>query len=350
MPPASAANLSASESRMDSPAGSAITIVIVNYATAVLTRGCLASLQSGFAPFSPARVMVIDNHSRDDSVEVLERAIVENGWSDWVEVIEAPRNGGFAYGNNIGVVSTLQQIGNRESRIVNRGVLLLNPDTVVRRGAIAAMARFLDEHPAVGIVGPRLLDADDRPQCSAHTFPSPLGELEATLRFGPASRLLARWRVSPPIQDQPHPCDWVSGAAMMARREVFEQIGLMDEGFFLYFEEVDFCKRARDAGWEVWCLPEAEIVHLEGASTGIREPRKRRAGYWYDSRRRYFRKHHGVVGLVAADLLWSIGRTLFCLRGVLGLTRGDDNSPKHFAWDLLWGDLRSGSVGERTGG
>jgi hypothetical protein len=128
---------------------------------------------------------------------------------------------------------------------------------------------------------------------------------------------------------------------MMVRREVFEQIGLLDEGYFLYFEELDFCERARAAGWEVWHEPRARIVHLEGASTGISQPGRRRPAYWYDSRRRFFLKRYGVRGLIAADVCWAAGRSLLLLRRLLRLGGSTEGDPLKFSRDLLIGDLRS---------
>jgi hypothetical protein len=117
----------------------------------------------------------------------------------------------------------------------------------------------------------------------------------------------------------------------------------MDENYFLYFEDVDFCRRTINAGWQCWYVPESVVLHLEGASTGIRTRAKRRAGYWYDSRRRFFIKHYGVAGLVAADILWFIGRLTYLLRKVLhiGVKSNQNNDPKWFMFDLLWGDLRA---------
>ena len=176
---------------------------------------------------------------------------------------------------------------------------------------------------------------------SAHTFPSPLSELDAGARLGALNRLLRRYAVTPAAQnDRVHQCDWVSGASMMIRRRVLADIGGMDEDFFLYFEEVDFCRRARLAGWKCWFVPNSRVVHLEGASTGIRASSKRRARYWYDSRRRFFVKHYGIAGLVAADTLRAIGRLSFTLRKALRLCANRENDdPKWFMLDLLWGDL-----------
>jgi GT2 family glycosyltransferase len=193
----------------------------------------------------------------------------------------------------------------------------------------------------VGIAVSRLEDAAGVAECSAHHAPSPLGELVSGASLGILSRALKRYAVTPPLRDIAHECDWISGASLMVRKEVFEEIGLLDEKYFLYFEEVDFCTRARKAGWEIWFVPESRVVHLEGSSTGIKQTARRRPQYWYDSRRRYFVKHFGVTGLMLADALWAIGRTSLALRRILGLgSGGQTRDPKSFAFDLLWGDLR----------
>lgn len=313
-----------------------VWIVIVNYRTARLAVDCLRSVAGQVEDLHGGRVLVVDNASGDGSASMLREAVAAEGWSAWANILEAPRNGGFSYGNNLGIRAALAADEPPEA------ILLLNPDTVVRPGAFARLAGFLAAHPRAGIVGSRLENAEGGIECSAHRAPSPLGELEAGARLGVLSRLLARHAVSPPRREEAHACDWVCGASMLVRREVFDDVGLMDEGYFLYFEEVDYCARARAAGWQVWHEPAARVLHLEGASTGIRDRARRRAAYWYDSRRRYFLRHHGLRGLLLADLLWAAGRSSWLLRRALGLggRRGAQPDPARFMVDLLWGDLR----------
>jgi hypothetical protein len=205
------------------------------------------------------------------------------------------------------------------------------------------LVKFMDAHPNAGIAGSQLKNANGSVDPAAHTFPSPLGELEDGARLGYLSRLLSQYVVTPPAQLSAHQCDWVSGACMIIRRQAIEQIGLMDEKFFLYFEEVDFCRMVNKAGWQCWHVPDSCVLHLEGASTGINTTRKRRAGYWYESRRRFFTKHYGVSGLIAADLFWAIGRISYLLRRGLRLANMNsmNNDPKWYMLDLLWGDLKS---------
>ena len=311
-------------------------VVIVNYHTADLVVDCLRSLAPQSGGLRGGRVVIADNASGDRSAEMLAATIVAEAWSGWATVMPLERNGGFAYGNNAGIRTALAAEPPADY------VLLLNPDTVVRPGALRALVDFMEAHPAAGIAGSLIENPAGGADRSAHRAPSPLGELDGAARLGVLSRLLHRYTVSPPLRDEAHECDWVSGAAMIVRRQVLEQVGPLDEGYFLYFEEVDFCCRARDAGWQVWYVPQARVLHLEGAATGIRAAAKRRPAYWYDSRRRFFVKHHGLGGLLLADLLWTAGRLTFLLRKTLGLTKqASVAEPKRFMFDLLWGDLRA---------
>lgn len=309
-------------------------IVIVNYRTPELALDCLRSLVPQVDALNNGRVVVIDNASGDDSVAKLQSAITQNGWSNWAEVMPLDRNGGFAYGNNAGIRAALASPDRVDY------VMLLNPDTLVRDGAIGALVGFMKSHSRAGIAGSLLENADGGTDCSAHRIHSPLSELDAGARLGLLSRLLHRHVVSDPSRSEAHQCDWVSGASLIMRRAVLEDIGLMDDGYFLYFEEVDFCFRAKRVGWQVWYVPQSRVMHLEGAATGIRAVAKRRPKYWYDSRRRFFVKQYGVPGLVVADLFWAIGRATFLLRRLLRLSGGQSaHDPKWFMFDLLWGDL-----------
>lgn len=276
--------------------------IIVNYRSAGLCRACLLSLSADAPDLgNGVRFIVADNDSPDNSADVIDQAIREHNWAPWCRLVRLKRNGGFAFGNN----SALPQI-----KELPNYVLLLNPDTIVRPGAIARLAEFLDQHPKVGVAGSRLEDPDGTPQVSAFNFPTILSELESALRLGPITRLLSRWMIAPSVRDIPHRCDWVAGASMLIRREVFQEIGLLDEGYFMYYEEVDFCLRAARAGWECWYVPDSRVVHLVGQSSGVtdtKRPPRRLPAYWFESRQRYFRKNHGRAYSFAADAAWTIG-------------------------------------------
>ena len=152
------------------------------------------------------------------------------------------------------------------------------------------------------------------------------------------TRLLSRYVVAPPPPAGPCRTDWLSGACLMVRREVFDAVGLLDEGYFLYFEEVDFCRRAVRAGWSCWYVPAARVVHRVGSSTGWTTAR-RRPRYWFDSRRRYFRRHLGATKTLLADVLWTTGYATFRLRRPL--QGKPDTDPKHLLGDFVRYNLLS---------
>jgi GT2 family glycosyltransferase len=306
-----------------------IRIVIVNYRTAGLVIDCLRSLVEEVAALGDCRTVVVDNGSGDGSAERIGSAIASEGWS-WAEMMPLVHNPGFAGGNNAALRPILGDPCPPDY------VLLLNPDTVVRPGAVRALVDFLERHPKVGIAGSRLEDPDGTPQRSAFRFPSAAGELEDGLRLGLVSRLLRRRVVAPPVRDEAHPTDWVAGASMLVRREVFDAVGLMDERYFLYFEEVDFCLQARRAGWPCWYVPQSRVVHLVGQASGVtdvKRPAKRRPRYWFESRSRYFRRNHGRLYKALSDLAWVCGYALW--RARRRLQRKPDADPPGLLWDFI---------------
>lgn len=306
-----------------------LLIVIVNYRSAGLAVDCLRSLEPEVAHLPGVRAVVVENCSGADQAERLSAAIADHGWGGWASLVVADRNGGFAAGNNVAIAPALA------SADPPRLVWLLNPDTVVRPGACAAMAGFLGRRPDVGMVGSRMEDPDGTPQVSAFRFPSVLGELEGGLRFGPATRLLSGHTTAPPVPEAECPTDWVAGASLMVRREVFEAVGLLDEGYFMYFEEVDFCLRARRAGWPCWYVPAARVVHLVGQSSGIQvgAEKKRRPAYWFVARRRFFLRNYGRARTLAADLAHATAYATYRVRRFL--QRKPDTDPKWMLRDFL---------------
>lgn len=310
-------------------------IITINYRTADLVIESLQALALQRDALGGGRVLIIDNASGDGSAEKISSVVDLRRWKSWVSVIPMSKNGGFAFGNNVGFVQALSG-----SDYVDY-MMLLNPDSSARLGAIEKLVTFMNKHANVGIAGSRLENENGGIECSAHKFHSPISELLEGARLGILSRYLSSYEVTPPLRDKAHLCDWVSGSSMIIRRKVIEDIGMMDEGFFLYFEEVDFFQRAAKAGWETWYVPESTVMHIEGASTGIKST-KRRPAYWYNSRRRYFIKHYGVSGFLLADLLLSVGRLTFCIRRFLRLgAKGQQLDPKWFMFDLLWSDFRA---------
>jgi GT2 family glycosyltransferase len=310
-----------------------LLIVIVNYKSADLTIDCLRSLEPELADLHGlrgAKVVVTDNKSPDDSVRLLQTVVLEHQWSSWVTIKPLERNGGFAYGNNEALIPAL------DGRHPPEFVLLLNPDTVVRPGAIKALLDFMKDNPKVGIAGSRLEDPDGSPQRSAFRFHSIAGEFERGIRMGSVTKLLAGKMIAPPVTDVTGPCDWVAGASMMVRREVFKDAGLMDPLYFMYFEEVDFCLAAARKGWPCWYVPASRVVHLVGAVSQMSDNRKhrsRRPAYWFESRRRYFVKNHGRVYATLADLAFLVAHTIWRLRR--WVQRKEDTDPPKLLTDSI---------------
>ena len=307
-----------------------LLVVIVNYRTPDLTIDALRSLVPEIQAMPDTRVVVTDNLSPDDSVEKIGGAIAAEGWDSWCTLMPLPKNGGFAYGNNAAIRPALQSAHPPDY------VLLLNPDTIVRPKALQVLVQFMDAHPNVGIAGSRLEDPDGTPQRSAFRFHTLLSEIDNGLRLGLVSKLLNRWTVAPPVSEDTCQTDWVAGASMIIRREVFDAVGLMDEEYFMYYEEMDFCLQARRAGWPCWYVPESHVVHLVGQSSGVtnqKQAPKRRPQYWFDSRRRYFVKNHGWLYAAATDAVWASTFALWRLRRVL--QQKPDADPPHFLGDFI---------------
>lgn len=311
-----------------------LIIVILNYRTPGLTIDCLRSLVGEVRSLPGTRVVVSDNASGDGSVERIGAAIATEGWGDWASLLPLEHNGGYAFGNNAVIARSLQSTNPPPY------FLLLNPDTIVRPAAIQVLVDFMDEHPDVGIAGSRLEDPDGTPQQSAFRFLTVLSELDFALRVGVVSKLLSKWVVAPPVSEEICQTDWVAGASMIVRREVFESVGLLDEKYFMYFEEVDFCLRANKSGWPCWYVPQSRVVHLVGQSSGVtdtKRPPKRLPAYWFDSRRRYFLKNHGWLYAALTDAIRVFGFTLWKLRRVI--QRIPDKDPPRFLTDLLFNSV-----------
>ncbi len=308
-----------------------VHVVIVNYRCSDDTISCLKSLEAELAILHRLSVTVVDNASGDASVERIARAIQDRGWSAWVEILRMDENGGFASGNNAAIRRAIT------ASHPPTYVLLLNPDTEVRPGAIATLLEFMERKPEVGIAGCRLAYVNGAHQPSAFRFPTITGEVERGLAMTFASRLLHRFMTAEPSAKQEARVEWVTGAVMLVRREVFESVGLMDEGYFLYFEEVDFILNARRAGWPCWYVPSACVMHTMGKSTGITDKSRiekgRMPALWFHSRNRYFRKNHGTLAAVTANVAWCLAYAIGWTRRAL--FRRPNQDYERFLWDSI---------------
>jgi N-acetylglucosaminyl-diphospho-decaprenol L-rhamnosyltransferase len=236
-----------------------ISIIIVSYNVRDHLLNCLASIEASLtASKRTGEVIVVDNGSTDGTPALIRRRFPD------VRVITNSENRGFAAANNQGI---------REAR--GHYIALLNPDTLARGDAFGVLARYLDEHPAVGVIGPRLIRPDGATQSSRRRFPSRLtGFLESTLvqEYWRTNRVLRRYYMSDRPDSEEQAVDWLVGACLLARREAIEDAGLLDERFFMYSEEVEWCHRLKHSGWKVMYVPQACVVHLEGASSAQNVP------------------------------------------------------------------------------
>jgi GT2 family glycosyltransferase len=305
-----------------------IAVIIVTYRCADLT---IESLRSVDAERSTAgfriRAVVVDNASGD--LPAIASAVDANGWSPWVNLVLAPKNGGFAYGNNLG---TARAYAERAPSYI----YLLNPDAQVRAGAIRSLVHFLEDHPRVGIAGSSFENLDGSDWPIAFRFPTLLSELLGGLEFGPLNRLLRPWMVAQHMTKTPQPIDWICGASMMIRPITFSTLGGMDENYFLYFEETDFCNRARKADYPTWYVPESRVMHITGQSTkvtGRTAGLKRLPAYWFESRRRYFAVTYGIGRAILIDVVAITAHSLGWLKRAATMKRS--RAVPYFMRDLL---------------
>lgn len=281
-----------------------LSIIILNYKTPGLVVDCLNSLENQIEP--GIDVVVVDNNSNDGSAERISEQIKLNNWGSWSRVLCSPVNGGFAAGNNFAL-----------KKIDADAYILLNSDTVVLPNAISELLHAMEENPKAGLIGPAIESQDGKRDMSTFHFIRPITEFINSAQTGPISKLLHRYNVTFPANESIIEPEWIGFACVLVRREVIEQVGLLDEGFFMYFEDVDYCHRVRNAGWSILYWPKSKIIHLLGGSSKVTTKStllKRAPRYYYEARSRYFAKHYGKIGLWLANFAWIFGRLISFLR------------------------------------
>lgn len=279
-----------------------VSIIVVSYNTRDVLRDCLAAIEAGCDGVS-FETFVVDNASSDCSAEMVGHHFPS------VRLLSNERNMGFAAANNVAL-----------GHAVGRYILLLNPDTMLAPGAVAQMVRFMDARPSVGYCGPRLLSADGSHQPSARRFPTMLsaafsmvGMSQRYPRSQHALDLHLLWSDRRNFR-----ADWLTGACLMVRAKCAREVGALDEGFFMYYEETDWCRRMASAGWEGWYVASAEVVHLGGKSVEHAGEARPFSGdhpeHWVRSSRRYIRRHYGLAGMVVSEALQVILYALIWMR------------------------------------
>ncbi len=288
-----------------------LAIVIINFKTPAYTEDCLRTLAPEMAAWGPgARVLLIDNASGDDSLPRLRAAIAANRWQDWVELLPSEKNLGFAGGNNYVMRRVLAEAD------APPWVLLLNSDTLVHPGCLAVCRAFMEAHPRVGVLSCMLRNRDGTVQNVCRKFPRPDRETARALglpyffprAFGWADLEDLGWN----RENVSRAVEWIGGAFMFLRTEAVRQAGLMDESFFFYGEDIEFCHRFWRHGWQVWFDPGAAITHFGGGSSDPTRLLDRRKDVltWYAR----FHVQRRCYGRMAAAWLRAVYTAAFALR------------------------------------
>lgn len=306
-----------------------LSIVIISWNVGELLRRCLDSIPESLkgerGKSLLVETIVFDNGSADGSADM-----VREGFS-WVHLMESEVNLGFTKGNNLA-------IGQSEGRYI----LLLNPDTEVVGDALGTMVVYMEAHPRVGALGPQLLNPDGTSQSSRRRFPTmATAFLESTVLhpWFEGSRILERYYVLDRPDDEIQPVDWVVGAALLIRREALHQVGPLDEEFFMYSEELDWCYRLKAQRWEVVYLPTAQVVHRGGRSSEQVLPA--RHIHFQRSKVLFFKRHYGWRGEVLRLFILSTYLYLFVLEGLKWLV-GQKRPLRRERVAAYWQLLRSG--------
>lgn len=289
----------------------AVAVSVINFRTGAMTIRCVRSVLDTRDGLD-LRVCVVDNRSGDGSADEIADwiATLPPDEQERVALVRSATNSGFSGGHNQGIAAAEAAYH-----------LLLNSDAVLRPGALRCLLAAAEADPRAGLLAPRLENEDGTPQVSCFRLPTPWSELIRGAGSGPVTRLLARHEVALGLDPEPDEIGWVSFACVLLRREMTRTLGPMDEGYFLYSEDMDYCRRARRAGWTIRYVPEARVVHFRGGSApvkGLQKARKRLPAYWYASRTRFFRRTHGRLGPLAANLAWHLGRVVAHLRLLAG--------------------------------
>ena len=263
-----------------------VTVSIVSLNTRALLADCLRSVMATTGVGYD--VHVVDNGSSDGSTAMVAVDFPE------VRLTPSGSNRGFAAANNCAI---------REAN--SRYVLLLNPDTLVSPRTIGDLVSFMDDHPDVGICGPKILFPDGRFQSCGYRFPTLLSEVRQSRNVNKVLRLLIGEEPPLRVEAVPFDVDWVDGACLLIRREAIQDVGLLDEQFFLYAEELDWCFRTRRAGWRITALPQVEMIHYQGQTSGQMSDFS--LAHLVETRLRYYRKNHGVAMAAVTSLVYAAG-------------------------------------------
>jgi hypothetical protein len=278
-----------------------VAAIVVNYRTTEAAINAVKALLLELE--AESKVVVVDNDSGDGSFDRLVDAAHVHAWAPRVVIVQSGYNGGYGYGINVGAREAMSWADSP------RYLYIINSDASPVPGAVDRLVRFMDDNPSVGLAGSTVHN-DDGSFVSAFRFPSVFSEFESNANLGFISRLLDKHRVPLGPPGRSVEVDWVPGTSMLIRGSAFAKVGRFDEDFFLYFEEIDICRRFHDAGYAVYFVEGAGVKHIGSLATGMGDESKRMPAYWFAARRRYFVKHHGRLYALACDAAWLGGHVL----------------------------------------
>ena len=298
-----------------------VDVVIVNYKSSELTIKCLESLliEKSTCTTHSVRTVIVENNSQDQNIDKLKTFITKSEYKEWVFFIELNLNKGFGAGNNEGI-RFFERLSNRQEN--DSYFFFLNPDTLLLPQCLSKLLTFSTSNKQVTIVGPQHFDSNRHQVHSAFRFPNLLNTIDNSINFSLISNLFQKHSTIYKFSKTPHPVEWISGAAMLIRKSSLKEIGFFDEHFFLYFEEVDLCKRAINKGFQIWQIPDAHLIHLKGESSGIKRSQnqqKRIPEYWHKSRRLFLEKHYGIKKRILYDFIFLTGSALEQVKEILKL-------------------------------
>ncbi|MEM1098764.1 MAG: glycosyltransferase family 2 protein [Planctomycetota bacterium] len=336
-----------------------LLVVLVNYNGYRLTADCLDAIAPIIDEVPDTRVGLCDNGSNPGEAKRLAEFIEHRGYGGWCSLTAIDPNLGFCGGNNAVIRPAMASDAPPDY------VLLLNNDTLPYPGVFRELVAFMDD-PAnqhVGCAGSQLEDLppthttptdwlsnagrDAEPgqvQVSAFRFFSLASEFQGATHLGPIYRLLRSKAVGMPIPQGNAKVDWVAGASLIIRREVLEKVGPLDDAYYTYFDDIDYCHSAKKVGYETWYVPASRVVHLVGQTTGVthantdaaakaKKKNKPRAAYWFQARHRYWLKHEGKAKAALADRALLTGTAIYRFRKLFG--GGDHGVPARFFRDAL---------------
>lgn len=298
-----------------------IAVIILNYKVPNLVIDCLKSIKNQLEK-NKDLIIIVDNNSKDGSVKKISKFVNKNSLNKFTKFLELPYNMGFPVANNKAI-----------KKFKANYYLLLNSDTIVRPNTIKLLFKRLKNDEKIGIIAPQMEWPDGTPQLNNRRFLNPISEFISASRTGKITELFKKYDVILPISKEEEFAGWISFGCVLIKKEVIESVGLLEE-YFLYMDDIDYCRRAWKKGWQVLYYPKARVIHLKGGVTKKDSWNiKRKPKYLYESRAKYFAKFYSLPGLWFTNIMWELGRLISLSREVFFRRK---KSIAKYAWLDIW--------------